>query len=106
MDFDWNDPVVAEQMPINGAIVEALIGAIPEQWHAAQLQLAWPPEGGVSQRVVNPETNQGWTVTQELADAALALDGHRSKHGLWWQAARFTVRLNESGDWECRANFE
>jgi hypothetical protein len=54
MDFDWDNPAVAEQVPINQAIAEGLIDFIPESWRAAELRLGFGAVGGgVSQQSVD-----------------------------------------------------
>jgi hypothetical protein len=105
--MDWNDPKVAEQMPINQAIVGHLIEFIPNSWQAAELHLKFgASQSGVSHRVINPDTGEGWTVSDDLMIATLQLDGHRRKFGLGWRSAVYGVRLNESGEWEVSASFD
>jgi hypothetical protein len=107
MEFDWNNPVVAEQVPINQAIVEGLIDFIPESWRAAELRLGFnAPEGGVAQQVVNPDTGEGWTVSHELMMAVLQLDGHRRKFALGWKSAVYGVRLTDADEWKVSVSFE
>jgi hypothetical protein len=55
--MDWNDPKLAEQIPINQAIVESLIDFIPESWRSAELDLAFG-EDAVTQRVFCPDTGE------------------------------------------------
>ncbi len=99
-------PVVLAQIPINEAIVEALLDFIPESWNAARLSLSIPPAGsGVSMHVVNPETAEGWTVSDAMVAAILRLDEHRRQWKLEWQSATYEVRRTETGGWKVDARF-
>jgi hypothetical protein len=107
MDFSWDDPAVAEQIPINQAIAEGLIAFIPDAWDSAEVRLGFSgAEGGVTLRVVNPDTGEGWTASHDLTMAAIGLDEHRRKYGLGWRSAVYGVRADESGEWQVTATFE
>jgi hypothetical protein len=106
MNPDWMDPKIVEQQPLNEAITTALIDFIPASWRSAKLELNWLPDSGsISQRVVCPDTGEGWTVSQELIEAVFLLDQHRRKFALGWRAAVYSVRLDKKGVWQAAARF-
>ncbi|MGC8644532.1 MAG: hypothetical protein ACP5XB_32105 [Isosphaeraceae bacterium] len=106
MNFNWDDPAVTEQEPINQSIVEELREFIPASWSAAELRLGFSACGGVAQQVVNPDTAEGWTVSHRLAITVLRLARHRRKFGLGWQTVVYVIRLTDSGEWQASASFE
>lgn len=107
MALDTNDPLVAEQVPINQAIAQQLVGFVPGSWQAAELRLAFGLDGGrVGQQVVNPDTGEGWTVSHELTMAVLDLEAHRQKFNLPWKSAVYAVRKSQAGHWQVSAKFQ
>jgi hypothetical protein len=106
MSLDPNDPKIADQIPINMAIGEALIEMAPSDWEAVELQLDWrDPERGMTQRVVSPDTQEELEVVYEVAKATAELDEHRDKYDMRWHLAKYTLRRNAERNWEVKAEF-
>jgi hypothetical protein len=106
MPIDFNDPKIQEQIPINQAIAEALIEAIPEAWKAAELTLEWSDQdAGMTQSLCCPESDEEALVPYEITKATCELDAHRDKFALGWRQAKFTVRRNAQSHWDVNAEF-
>jgi hypothetical protein len=106
MPIDYNDPRIKDQIPINQAIAEALIEAMPEGWEAIELSLDWrDAREGMTQALRSPETDEELFVAYELTKVTTQLDEHRDKYDMRWEQAKYTIRKNADGNWEVHAEF-
>jgi hypothetical protein len=100
MTIDFNDPSLADQVPIHQAIARALIDSVPDAWDAADLQLDWPPDPpGMTDRLFCPDTAEECDVAYEVRLETQKLDDHRDKYGMGWRQATFRIRRDAAGKW-------
>ncbi len=107
MSYESSDPSMAEQAPIHQAIAGHLIEFLPTDWLAAELRLKWPSDEDdpIEHDVVNPDSGDGWSVSEALLADVQLLEKHRRKYALNWRSAVYMVRKDASGNWQVNADF-
>lgn len=104
--MDMNDPLIAEQIPLNQAVSLALLQAMPDGWDAGELHIQWQDElSTLNHKVVCPHTGDAAPVTEAIVGAALALTEHGRKFGLPWVSAIFRMQRLDDGRWQAGASF-
>ena len=107
MPFDSSDPSMSEQAPIHQAIAGYLIECLPSDWEAVELRLKWPrdPEGEIERDMLNPDSGDGWSVSDAVLEEIEKLEKHRRKYALHWKSATYLLRKDAAGNWQVKANF-
>lgn len=98
--MDLNVPGLEAMMEVNNSIVGPLVDCLPESWEAAELQLHFKAgTDGAEVQLVNPDTKESGTASEDLAKAVRQLGQLRLEHHLTWKKMLVGVRkTSESWD--------
>jgi hypothetical protein len=105
-----NDADIPELREVMQQLASALIGATPEHWNAATLELIVDPvrfgDDGVALSIFNPEYRRDFVdPTDELYDGARQLELLARARGRMWKKVTFRV-WRDNDDWRFGADFE
>jgi hypothetical protein len=104
-------PLLQElERPIDEAMVNGLVGATPEWWRAAELEIVWSPKEdgteGFIHTISSPEGHQDLVqTTDEIHEATFKLADLFKLHGKQWKKVVYKIRQNEGGKWHYQADF-
>lgn len=101
-----NQPAFTELPPLNDAMAGLLVDLVRESWHAGELRVEFGENDEVTQRVVNPDTNEEKSISDDLAAQVAKLDEHRRNFGFPWKTALYGARYNEESGWKITATLQ
>jgi len=92
---------LAAASKMHDVIVDLLLTFLPPDWPSAELHVTFGDDG-VKSRVICPDTQAGWTVSQEMIDALLDLDEFRRRFEFRWRGLLYSVILDTNEKWQAQ----
>jgi hypothetical protein len=98
-----------QQAPIDRNIVSALIAATPESWDAAEMVVEREQEGEVENLTIEITSPEGRREivepTEDIYEYLYALSDLFREHGRVWKKLKYSIELNEEGNWKYHIDF-
>lgn len=98
-----------EETPLDTKVVNALIAATPEWWNTATLDVERVTRDGRDSlrfSIKSPEGHRDYVEPpEEIYTTVQELSELFQRHNHFWQQVKYTVTLQEDGDWKYTVEF-
>ena len=95
-----------EETPLDIKVVSALIAVTPEWWNTATLNVERVTHDSLRFSIKSPEKHRDYVEpSEEIYTTVQELSELFQRYNHFWQQVKYTVTLQEDGDWKYTVEF-